>query len=495
MSFARSSVSRGALLTIAMRWTDRLVGIVSTLILARLLTPDDFGVIAMALIAVGLADVLMDLGVNVALIQNRNATQAHYDTAFTLRLIQTTLATALLFAVAPLAAEYFQDPRVAPVLQCLAFTLLLAGLENIGIVALHKNMQFGAEFRFLFARRIAEFTLTIAAALWLRSYWALVVGTLAGRTVGVGLSYAMHPMRPRLSLERFREIFAVSQWMLVRGIGEFFHNNLHRMLVGRWAPTPTMGAYTLADEISVLPSAELLAPINRALFPALAEAKDRSDALKRMFLLAQSIQTLIAIPAAVGLALVAEEAVVVLLGEKWRLAVPFVQVLALVAIAHAITSCGGYVLLVLGRMRSVTLVTWSQVALFAALALTLLRGGEALEIAGLRLAVAAAGIGLSLWLILRALPSVRIGELAAASIRPLAAAAVMTFAVTALGQAEELGPALLLVAKIGLGLLTYPAAVLALWWLAGRPAGAESWLLERLHTLRRRRTGKPTSAG
>ena len=92
MSQRPRSVARSALITVAMRWTDRSIAFVSTLILARLLVPEDFGVIAMASLVIGLADVFFELGVNVALIQNKTPSQEHYDTAWTLRLIQTTLA-------------------------------------------------------------------------------------------------------------------------------------------------------------------------------------------------------------------------------------------------------------------------------------------------------------------------------------------------------------------------------------------------------------------
>jgi lipopolysaccharide exporter len=477
LSFTRQSIARGTVLTVAMRWTDRLIGLISVLILARLLVPDDIGIIAMATLVIALADVLLDLGVNVALIRNREATQAHYDTAWTLRLIQTALSTLILVLSAPYAADYFNDARVEPVLRILAFSLLLSGLENIGIVAFHKAMQFGAEFRFLFLRRIAGFIITIIAAWILHSYWALVIGTLANRGIGVILSYRMHPMRPRLGLTQFRAIFSVSQWMLLRGIGEFLQLNLHRILVGRWAPTATLGAYTLANEISTLPSAELLAPMNRALFPALAAASDNPLELKRLFLLAQGLQALIAIPAAVGLALVAEQAVLVLLGEKWREAVPLLQLLAVIGVAQALTATGGYVLLVLGKLAEATLFIWSQVILFAALAFLVIPGGDAIEIATLRLMVAFAGIGFAIWLLVRALPVISLTDLIGTTRRPLLATLIMTASIIAVDSVLESPPAIQLTLKILTGLVIYPTAILMIWHLLKSPPGAESWLL------------------
>jgi len=476
------SVAKGAAVVVAMRWTDRLIGIISTLILARLLTPADFGVIAMASIAIALADVLLDLGVNVALIQNSHATHAHYNTAWTLRLLQTSTATLILVLSAPLAAAYFQDARVEKVLQVLPFSLMIAGFENIGIVTYQKHMQFGAEFRFLFLRRMAGFITTILLAWLLQSYWAMVFGALAGRTVGVGLSYWLHPMRPRLSLEKFQEIFSISQWMLLRSIGNYLHQNLHKILVGRWTQATTMGAYSLADDISGMPSGELLAPLNRVLFPAFAAAKQDLLELKRLFLLAQSVQTLVAIPAAAGLALVAHEVVLLLLGEKWMLAVPFIQILALVNIVQSLTTSGGYVLIVLGKIGISVIGIWIRVVVFCILALTVISGNDALEIAWLRLFVVAIGVWLSFWLLVRTLPGLRFREIVRSSIRPLLGAAAMA-AVLSSGMSDfDLPLGALVALKISLGAVTYAATVLGLWWMAGRPSGAESYLLQKCST-------------
>lgn len=487
----RSSVFRGAFLTVSTRWLDRVIGMISTLILARLLLPEDFGIIAMSSLVIGLVDVLLDLGVNVALVQNRQATQTHFDTAWTLRLIQTSLTTAVVILVAPLAGDYFGDPRVVPVLQVMALGLILAGLENIGVVDFQKQMQFGLEFRYLFLKRLTGFLTTVAAAWFLRSYWALVIGALTGRSLGVLLSYLMHPMRPRFSLEKLGEIFAVSQWMLVRGIGNYLNANLHRFLVGNRADTATMGGYSLANEIASMPSTELLAPLNRALFPAFVKARERAGELKRLFLLAQGVQSLVAIPAGVGLALVAHEAVLVLLGARWMLAVPFVQILALTNVAAAIMTSGSYVMITMGEVRNVALLTWANVAIFAVGAFVLLPGGDALSLAWLRMASVLVGLLLALLLLMRALPDLRFTDIAGTAYRPLAAAAIMSAAVLSLPNLAGQPAVSALLLKIGAGLVSYAAIIMLLWWLAGRPDSAERYLLDKARAIFRRRR-KPT---
>ncbi len=479
MSQRPKSVAESALITVAMRWTDRSIGFVSTLILARLLVPEDFGVIAMASLVIGLADVFFDLGVNVALIQNKTPSQEHYDTAWTLRLIQTTLAATLVVVASPWAAAYFNDARVVLVVQVLAVSLVLSGLENIGVVTFQKEMQFGREFRFLFCKRILGFIVTIVAAWFIRSYWALVIGALAGRTFGVALSFVMHPMRPRLGLKKFGEIFSVSQWMLVRSIGGYFQLNLHFAIVGARESASVLGAYSLASEISALPTSELLAPINRVLFPAFVRVKHDLVQLKRVVLLAQGVQTMIAMPAAIGLILVSSDAVLLLLGEKWMSAVPFVEIFALISFMNSIATSGWYVLLTLGKMRLMAISAWVQVGLFATLAMLVFPTAGAYGLACLYLAVVTLGLIALVVLLLRHLEGLRFGEIVSSIIRPLIAVSVMVVCVIFITRTASLDGWWLLIAKILVGATAYSLSILAFWLISGRRPGAESYLLEK----------------
>ncbi len=474
-----TSVFKGALLTVSMRWTDRLIGFISTLILARLLAPPDFGIIAMASLVVGLVDVLLALGVNVALIQNRNATPAHYNTAWTLRLAQSAVATLVVFLVAPRAAIYFNDPRIIPVLRFMALGMLLVGMENIGIITFQKEMRFGLDFRFVFLKRIVGFLATIVAAWLLRSYWALVIGTLAGRSFGVLLSYRMHPMRPRFSLEKMKEIFSVSQWMLLNSLGNYLNRNLDKMLVGRRASAAIMGGYTLADEISSMPSTEVLAPLNRVLFPAFVEARQDLAELKRLFLLAQGVQSILGISAGVGLALVAHEAVLVLLGEKWLFVAPFVQVLALANVVESITTSGGYVLITMGRVRNAAAIHWLQVIFFATAVFLVWPNADAFQIALLRVLTVLMGLFVSVWMLMHTLRNVRLLDIMRSVLRPLLGTGVMALAVMSIGEVIHLAPLATLIVKIVTGVLTFPTALMLMWWVAGKPEGAESYLLDK----------------
>ena len=480
-----TAVVRAAFLTISMRWFDRAVGIVSTLVLARLLVPDDFGIVAMASLVIALADVLLNLGVHVALIQNQNPSQAHYDTAWTLRLIQTFISALLVFLAAPLAATYFKEPRVVDVMRVLSVCFLMGALENIGVVTFQKEMRFGQDFLFLFFKRVAGFAATMLAAWVLRSYWALVVGTFSASVVGVINSYRMHRMRPHLGLKKFRDVFGVSQWMLMRSMGLYLESRLHQFVVGGRESTTTMGAYSLADEISAMPTSELLAPLNRVLFPAFVRVKHDLDELKRIFLLAQGVQVLVALPAGVGLSLVAHEAVVLLLGTKWLMAVPFVQIISLVGLAGALMSSASYVLVTIGKVKLVAIYSWLQVGLFAGLAYLAYPHAGALQIAEIRLGVASFAIFSFFWLLLRVFPSLRLTDLVRQVYRPILATALMAwciqFSVVYWSQPSMLE---LLILKVSTGAAVYTLAILALWLATGKPQGAEHFLLDKVRILR-----------
>ena len=487
MTEGRDSIARGAMFTVGMRWINRVIGLVSTLILARLLVPEDFGIAAMASLGVGLAATLLDVGVNIALIRNPKATIEHYHSAWTLRLLQAGVIMLLLVAAAPWAGDWFRDERVTPVMMLMALNVFLVAFENIGIISFQKDMQFGRELRYLVLNRLFGLACTVALALWLRSYWALVLATTLTALFTVAHSYVAHPMRPRIHFSRFRELVAVSQWMLVQNVSGYFDQNLHRILVGRRDEPATVGAYTLATELAALPSTEVLQPLNRVLFPAFVAVKQDLAELKRMLLLAQGVQVLLALPAAVMLSVLAGEVVALLLGPKWLAAVPLLQALSLGYIFSAVQSSAWYVNITLGQERLCAALSWVQVAIFAIAVALVWPGAQAQEIAWIRVGVSGIGLFLQLWLLKRTLGNVRMIELVESAWRPVLAVSVAVGVGLAVPWPE--GPAaLLLLGKLALHLAVGFALIWLLWRASGRPHGAERYLLDFARTrLRRRR--------
>jgi lipopolysaccharide exporter len=479
------SIFHGAILTVTMRWSDRLIGLISVMVLARILVPADFGIVAMAGVVVGLIDVLMDLGVSVALIHNHQADREDYDTAWTLRLCQAVLAAVVIFLGAPLAATYYHNPLVTDVLRVMAFSMLIGGLENIGIVTFQKNLEFGRDFQFFFSKRVAGFVITMIAALLLHSYWAMVIGALSGRIVGVLLSYKMHPHRPHFSFSRLRHIWSFSQWVLLRNMGSYLNSSSDRLLVGGRTSAAITGAYTVADEIAALPTTELLAPLGRVLFPAFVQKRHDPEDFARSVSTAIGVQALVAIPACVGLAMVSNDAVYVILGAKWAEAVPIIRIMAFTNLLVALVHSGGYALLALGKVKMLAAVTWLQAALFLGAAIVLFPHAGAIELATIRFAVVVTGSLVLIGIVLTQIEALSPRAFFMPLLRPLLGSGAMALLLSQLHPLlAGLVPLLRLAVEIASGGVAYVSGMTIMWLLARRPEGAEAYLLKNILHIR-----------
>jgi lipopolysaccharide exporter len=464
-----------------MRWTDRIVGLGSTLVLARLLTPADFGLVAMAMVVVGLVDVLLDLGVGAALIQNKDATREDFDTAWTMRLCQAIVAATIISAGAPGAAAYYHDPRVADLLRVIAVSIVVGGFENIGIVMFQKNMEFGRDFRFFFAKRLAATTVTITLALWLRSYWALVLGSMFSRVAGVALSYLMHEFRPRISLRGAREIWSFSQWNMIFSVGYYLSTKLDKLILGRRTNAAVLGSYELADEIASLPTTELLAPMGRVMFPMFVETKTNPVEFARVVRLAFASQALLGLPAGIGVALVAPDAVPLVLGPQWYSAIPLAQTLGIVGAMTSLMHSGYYVLMTTGRIKWLAMFFVGQVSALLLLLETAFRSPDPRLVAYARLTVAVLALLTMLAMVRQALENLRLREVLGEFVRPALGSAVM--AVIVVGCSALMADAngfVRLVALVFAGGTSYAITTWLVWRLAGKPKGAETYLLQKM---------------
>ena len=197
MSDMNKKMAKGAAWMVLFKIFERSIGLVSTIILARLLVPADYGLVALAMAIISVLEVLGAFSFDVILIQKQQADRSQYDTAWTFNVIVGVVsAIALAFLARPVAV-FYADSRLEWIIYALALAPLASGFDNIGVVAFRKNMEFHKEFKFLVAKKIVAFAVTLAVALLFRNYWALIVGTITSRFAGVALSYISQSYRPR----------------------------------------------------------------------------------------------------------------------------------------------------------------------------------------------------------------------------------------------------------------------------------------------------------
>ena len=479
----RAEIARGAGWMLLFKAVDRLLGVVSTLVLARLLIPADFGLVAMAMSVIALIELASAFNFEAALIQRKDLSRDHYDTAWTLNLGLGAACAALTALLAYPTAQIFGEPRLQMVMFVLAAGRLVASFESIGPVEFRRTMDFRKEFVFLSSKRLLAFVVTLILAFVFRSYWALVIGSVFGRVAGVVLSFSMQPQRMRLSLGASRELFGFSGGLLaVNLLGAVIARAPH-FFVGKLNGPQALGSYTVGSELAYMPSVELIAPINRAVFPGYARLAHDSEKLRDTFLDVIAAILLLALPASVGLAAVAEPMVRVLLGERWIEAVPVIRVLAFAGAVAAVTSNNASVYMALGRTL---LFPIALAARLFVLLVGLLLLAPRLGVIGAAYAELIA-YGLSLLVsypILFRVLHVPVGHYLARAWRPVVASAAMGYVVLEVTAAIPAGTTSMsalpqLLGGVVSGVATYLGALWLLWRLAGRPRGAEAAALEQ----------------
>jgi lipopolysaccharide exporter len=480
----QSRMARGAVWMFAARWADKLLGLVSTLVLARLLAPGDFGIVAIATAVIVLLEVMTNFSFDTALIQHRSPTREHYDTVWTIGvLFGAAVSVAMIVLAYPLAMIY-KDPRLIPLMLVFAANPLLNALRNVGVVDFRRNLQFHKEFLLNFIRRIVSLPVALGLAFWLQDYWALVLGSLFTTAAGAVLTYVMHPFRPRSSLAHRGELIGFSKWMFLSNLFQFLSIRFGDFIIGKFRGPHELGLFSMASEFGSLPWLEIAAPINRAAFPGYSRLAADHNELMQTFLRVFGLIAAVVIPSGVGIALTAPMFVPLLLGPKWLDAIPLVQLMALAATLIGLWTNLGYVFMARGQPQRLLVLNSWQAATTVGFLIAFL-SAEVPNGAGWAFLTASATLVLPNLYLLR--KDLRLPWLAIPQVlwRPLFGSAVMAIAVLSLRaqMPPSSGAALQLfelAAAVAVGAAVYCVTVLAAWRGCGSPVGAETFVLDRL---------------
>ena len=253
---------------VATRWSYRLLGLISTMILARLLTPQDFGTVAIVMALVYFVDAFFDFGFDLALIKNQQASREDYDTAWTLRFIKTVLFALVVALASPMIALYANAPESIPIGLVVAGSIFIRGFHNIGIVAFSKDLDFHRVFKYSIYPRVLGVITTIIAAFVLRSYWAIVVGIFMNAVYGTAFSYSANPYWPRWRVQGMEIFWHFSKWVLIGNMGRQLFSMMDRLALSGWVSKQHLGFFTVAADLASIVTVELFGPVSQALTPA-----------------------------------------------------------------------------------------------------------------------------------------------------------------------------------------------------------------------------------
>ncbi|MEO1243438.1 MAG: lipopolysaccharide biosynthesis protein [Pseudomonadota bacterium] len=480
-------VAHGAAWIMGSGIAARALGAINTIVVARLLIPNDIGIVAVATLAMQLLQGFSDVGVSQAVVRFRDAGRDDLNTLFTLSLARGLLVGLALALAAPVMAAFYDDPRMRNVFLAVALAPVMIGLINPRFFEFERELKFSQQFLVTIATKLAGVIVSVVIAFMFRTYWAIILGMLAGGAVQLFLSYALRPFAPRLSFKSIRKVFGFSGWLTAVSFVAALNNKLDTPILARFVGTGGAGIFFMGGQLSDMVAEQLAAPLSKAVYPGLSSLQDEVDRMRKAFLRSVAALGVIAMPAAFGFAFVAEDATALVLGEKWAGVAPVIKVLAPVAGLQSLFYAAQYYAMALGLTR---LVFIRESAFF------LIRFPVfiwAVAAHGLNGAIwAAAGTGV-LHVILNLALYARAGggkfwEPLWSARRSFGAVAVM--ALWFLWLRPEVAPidalplASRLIADIAMGAAIYGLALTGLWIGEGRPDGVERqiWRTARAFT-------------
>lgn len=472
--------ARGAAWIVAARFVMRLFGFVNTVVLARLLAPQDFGLVAVAVTAMQLLQGFSDIGMSQAVVKFRDAGRADLDTLFTLNAVRGAAITAILVAAAPFAARFYGDPRMLWVFVGVAAQPLLVGLINPRFFEFERNLDFSKEFISNAVNKFVGVAVSIIIAVVFRTYWAIIFGLVSGSAVQLVLSYAMRPNLPRLTLDSLQKILGFSGWLTGVSFMAALNNKLDAFILARVIGSTGTGHYYVGHQLSELPTNELAGPIVRAIYPGLSALQGDRERMREAFLRGAEALAALAMPAALGFAFVARDLLTLLLGDKWSAAIPVVQMLTPVLGVQTLFFATQFYAMAMNKTR---LVFFRELVFFLIRFPVFLWATIAFGLKGAILAAAGTGVihvFLNMTLYWR-VTNRPFWEPAWAARRSFAAAAAMTgyFLLVRhfVGGYVDMPVVLRLASDVIVGATVFAGVHFAVWRAEGRPAGVETLLL------------------
>ncbi|HMH27090.1 MAG TPA: lipopolysaccharide biosynthesis protein [Steroidobacteraceae bacterium] len=482
MKNVRSRLLKGAVWLSGARLASNILATLGTLVLARLLLPSDFGLVALGTTTLNILTSVTNVSLSEALVQHRDPSLHHFHTVWTINLLRGLLIGSVFALIAVPVARYYSDYRLENVMFALSGSAILNGLENPRAIMLTKQLIFWQQFMLQVSQKLVTLIASVLIALIYHSYWALIGGILLGQFVGVLVSYTVLPFRPAFSIVHVRELFSFSIWLTLCQAINTINWNFDQLLVGKFIGKTTLGYYAVGNNLAAMPSREATAPLTGTLFPAFSNLAHDPVRLATAYQRAQSLVTAVALPAGVGMAVIADPLVRLTMGERWLPAVFVIRILAAVFAFQTLGSLAQPLAMAAGRTQLLFKRDLQAFLYRVPLVIVGLYFGGFAGILYARAIMGTTGLlfntnvvttvtGLSLWQQLR--PNIR----AVASVLLMAAVLAPMDALWDKGSSHWT-IALNLGALIAAGAVVYCVVTFILWRVMGRPEGAETEVMQ-----------------
>lgn len=341
------------------RVVSRGFAFVRTAILARILSPAQFGVYGIVLIVLALLELLTETGVNIFLIQEKDDIDSYINTSWVVSIVRGLIVSLLVIAFAPLIGAFFKSVEVIPLLYLAAVIPLVRGFINPAQVKLQKNLQFGKEFTLRTIVFAVDCLFAIFLALTLKTPASLVYGLIAGAFTEVLLSLVMVSPAPKFIFDKLKTLKVIKKgkWITLAGIFDYLSKNGDNLVVGKLLGTSALGFYQMAYTFSTLPVTEVSDVSGKVVFPIYTRISEDKKRLKRAYILLLLGVTGLVIPLSIAFFVFAKEITLIILGANWLPIIEPIKILAIFGAIKAISGTSSAVFLGLKKQEIVTFIT------------------------------------------------------------------------------------------------------------------------------------------
>lgn len=327
------------------------VAFVVSLVLARLLAPEDYGTIALVTVFTTIMQVFVDSGLGNALIQKKDADDVDFSSVFYFNVIVCSILYLGMYLAAPTLAAFYDDPDLVPVIRVLSLTLVISGVKNVQQAYVSRTMQFKRFFFATLGGTIGAAFLGIFLAYMGYGVWALVAQQLFNTTVDTLILWVTVKWRPKwvFSFSRLKELLSFGWKLLVSALLDTTYNQLRQLIIGKLYTTSDLAYYNKANQFPNLIVTNINTAIDSVVFPAMSMQQDDPQRVKAMTRRAIKTSVYIMAPMMLGMAAVAEPMIRLLITEKWLPCVPYLRIFCITFIFYPIHTTNLNAIKAMGR--------------------------------------------------------------------------------------------------------------------------------------------------
>ena len=358
-----------------LRGVTRSLAFVKIAILARIFTPAQFGIYGIASLVLGFLEILTETGINIFLIQKSEKIDNYVNSAWVVSIFRVIVISILIFLTAPLIATYFKNEEASLIIRLISIVPLIRGFINPSCVKYQKNLEFNKQFYYDSTIFFVDALIAVVLGVITKSENSLVYAMIGSTILELVLSFLLFKPTPNFVFEKEKalEVINRGKWITGAGIFNYLFQNLDDILVGRMLGSNSLGVYQLSYKVSTLPVSEVGEVFNKVTFQIYSKLDGDTQRIKKAFLKTLLIIICFVVPFGLIVFYFPEQIIKIILGEKWLVAVPVLQVLAIFGSLKAITNSFFSLFLGIKKQEVVTFVTLFSTIILAALLYPLIK--------------------------------------------------------------------------------------------------------------------------